>query len=325
MKSSFFQNISSFIENINYRYWIIASAIVSLLLGLMVFLYLGSDSSSTKQNDNRETIQVIAAAQDIPPRTLIQSNMVKSVAVPKDLVPDGAITNASEIVGKPAENQIYKDDIITAKKVLMDIKMAGFTGWIPPDCRAVSIAINDVTGVAGFARPGDYVDIMVITGSNNDKRVSSNIILQNVLLLAINKTPLSEGDNNKGAAQNGDTGKNTPPGNTGGGISAIQAPATATLAVTPKDALKLLTNANAGTLYLVLRPYKPRNTFSAFTEYSKLNNHTAPQASAPVKPVQPQPSYTPPAPSIPAEQPKPAKTYGNIEIIRGTTVTREGN
>ena len=316
-------NLSDIGEKISYKYWIILAAGVSLLLGLMVFLNLGDKDSKPASPTGLEMVQVVVATQDITPKTTIQSGMVKTKSLPRDMVPEGAITKLEEVVGKPANIQIMKDDIITSKKILSDPKMAGFIGMIPPDCRAVTISINDVTGVAGFARPGDYVDIMVVSGDSNSQRVTSNILLQNIMLLAINKSTVKETPSTS-QAKSGDTSKDSQ-------LNAVQvtntALATATLAVTPKDALKLVTGAHSGTLYLVLRPYKPRNTFISTPEYSKFNAK-ANQPPAPANTGQPAysaPAAPPQAAPQAAPAPAPARTYGGIEIIRGTTVTREGN
>ena len=317
MKSSFFSRLSDLTENISYRYWIITAAIISIFLGILVFLGLNSHESAPAPVAGGETVQVIMATQDIAPKTTIQSSMVKSISIPKELMPENVITNTAEIVGKPANIQIMKGDIITSKKVLMDIHMAGFTGLIPSDCRAVSVAVNDVTGVAGFAKPGDYVDIMVVSGGNGDQRVSSNLLLQNVMLLAINKTPIDANTNNNGKPENGDTTKE----NQDSAKNNLSAPATATLAVTPKDAMKLVAGAHAGTLYLVLRPYKPINTFTTHTEFS-MTNKSFRQPVANTAPSQP--AHSQPISSPPPAAAAPAQPSGLVEVIRGTTITREG-
>uniref|UniRef100_UPI00260DE8F2 Flp pilus assembly protein CpaB n=1 Tax=uncultured Anaerovibrio sp. TaxID=361586 RepID=UPI00260DE8F2 len=190
MKTDFKKQFSELMENISYKYWIILAAAASILLGVLLFVYLDESPAPPPQPQSKESTIVVVAASDIAPRTIIQSNMLTTKEIPTAMVPEGAITDMREVVGKPARFQLIRDDIVTDKKVLMDIKMAGFTGIIPPDCRAISIAINDVTGISGFAKPGDYVDVLVVTGSGNDNRITSNIILQNILLLAINKTPM---------------------------------------------------------------------------------------------------------------------------------------
>ena len=108
-------NLSDIGEKISYKYWIMLAAGASLLLGLMVFLYLGDNSDKTASPAGTEMVQVIVATQDIAPRTTIQSGMLKTKSLPRDLVPEGAITKLEEVVGKPAYIQIMKDDIITSK------------------------------------------------------------------------------------------------------------------------------------------------------------------------------------------------------------------
>ena len=331
MKPEFKKQFSEMAEKISYKYWIIFAAIASLLFGILLFIYLEQKPETPVPAYNGEKATVIVAATDIAPRTLIQSNMLTTKEIPVEFVPDDAITDVKDIVGKPAKFQIMRDDIVTDRKVLMDIKMAGFTGTIPPDCRAISIGINDVTGISGFAKPGDYVDVLVVSGSNSDNRITSNIILQNILLLAINKTPMYSQRNvvvNTPTSGDGDKNNNSNNNNNGSVLGNSQpAPsntassgvATATLAVSPRDAMELIAAAQSGTVYLVLRPYKPRDTFTTNTEYSKVTNKGAtPQGGQPMPAGGSQPV------SNGAAAPAPAQSYGSVEVIRGTKVTREG-
>lgn len=331
MKPEFTKQFSEMAEKISYKYWIVFAAIASILFGILLFIYLEQKPETPVPAYNGEKATVIVAATDIAPRTLIQSNMLTTKEIPVEFVPDDAITDVKDIVGKPAKFQIMRDDIVTDRKVLMDIKMAGFTGTIPPDCRAISIGINDVTGISGFAKPGDYVDVLVVSGSGNDSRITSNIILQNILLLAINKTPMYSQRNvvvNTPANEDGDKNNNSNNNNNGSVLGNSQpAPsntassgvATATLAVSPRDAMELIAAAQSGTVYLVLRPYKPRDTFTTNTEYSKVTNKGAtPQGGQPMPAGGSQPV------SNGAAAPAPAQSYGSVEVIRGTKVTREG-
>ena len=329
MKPEFKKQFSEMAEKISYKYWIIFAAIASILFGILLFIYLEQKPETTSPAYSGKKSTVIVAATDISPRTLIQSNMLTTKEIPAEFVPEDAITDVKDIVGKPAKFQIMRDDIVTDRKVLMDIKMAGFTGTIPPDCRAISIGINDVTGISGFAKPGDYVDVLVVSGSNSDNRITSNIILQNILLLAINKTPMysqrnvvvntpanEDGDKNNNSNNNSNVQGNSQPAPSNTASSGV---ATATLAVSPRDAMELIAAAQSGTVYLVLRPYKPRDTFTTNTEYSKVTNKGAtPQGGQPMPAGGSQPV------SNGAAAPAPAQSYGSVEVIRGTKVTREG-
>lgn len=346
------ERIREFLDKITYRQWVVAAGVVSILLGLMVYLAMSGDDEKVAEKPQTNLVQVVAAKQDIPERTVVKEDMLKVVEVPSELVPEGAFHDVADAVDHPTSTAIQQGDIMTSRKVYVDIRMAGFTGIIPPDCRAVTIPINDVTGVSGFAHPGDYVDIMVITGTK-ETGINGRIILQDVLLLGINRTAdlpnTPTGDSSKKDGSSGDkqdaSAANVGSVNTKASSDTM---ATATVALKPADALKLAAESQEGTLYLVLRPFKPRDMYTFDTDYAGVpqgNGQDASSSSASSAPQSaPAPSYSAPspAPSAPStggySAPSSAGSSGSsgdsassmpvlgrtIEVIRGVTSTREG-
>lgn len=327
----FFADLS---EKITYRHWVFLAGAASLVLGLLVFAGLNG-MGANEEAKPVNTIHVVVAKQDIAPKTIIKESMVEVREVPASMVSDDAVREVSDIINKPAKVEILKDDIISTRKVLMDITMAGFTGDIPPECRAISIAITDVTGVAGFAKPGDYVDVMLI--AKGDEKMTGRIVLQDVLLLAINKNAEQKqkavGDGSSGDTKktgdsvdsNNQSDKKNADAPKDGAISDL---ATATLALLPEDALKLITEAQEGTLYLALRPYKPRDKFTTDTRYIHYSTTKTAKSSgtrtAPPAPAAPAPVRQAVQQSMPIPTPAPKAPVDGVEVIRGTTSTREG-
>ncbi len=324
----FFEGLS---EKITYRHWIAIAAASSVILGLLVFVGL-SGSDEAENGPPANTVRIVVAKQDIAPKTILKESMLEQREVPSYMVPEEAIKEVSEIVNRPAREQILKDDIITTRRVLMDVTMAGFTGDIPPECRAITIGISDITGVAGFAKPGDYVDVMLIT--KGDDKMVGRMVLQDVQVLAVNN--IAVGPQKQETASSGDVVKTGDGSSNAGGIKEmtntdvqdeekpISNLATATLALLPWDALKLITEAQEGTLYLALRPYKPRDKFTTdtrYTHYSTTKSNSKPADTTPAPNVQSAPpaSYSAPAPASPSYS-----GGGSVEVIRGTTTTREG-
>lgn len=327
----FFADLS---EKITYRHWVLLAGAASLVLGLLVFAGLNG-MGANEEAKPVNTIHVVVAKQDIAPKTIIKESMVEVREVPASMVSDDAVREVSDIINKPAKVEILKDDIISTRKVLMDITMAGFTGDIPPECRAISIAITDVTGVAGFAKPGDYVDVMLI--AKGDEKMTGRIVLQDVLLLAINKTAEQKqkavGDGSSGdTKKTGDSADSKNQSDKKNADApkdeAISDLATATLAVLPEDALKLITEAQEGTLYLALRPYKPRDKFTTDTRYIHYSTTKTAKSSgtrtAPAAPAAPAVVRQAVQQSTPVPTPAPKAPVGGVEVIRGTTSTREG-
>lgn len=337
MKEKINRFLTDLSEKITYRHWVFLAGAASLILGLLVFAGLNGMGANEKVKPV-DSIHVVVAKQDIAPKTIIKESMVEVREVPASMVSDDAVREVSDIVNKPAKVEILKDDIISTRKVLMDITMAGFTGDIPPECRAISIAITDVTGVAGFAKPGDYVDVMLI--AKGDEKMTGRIVLQDVLLLAINKNTEQKqkaaGDGSSGdTKKTGDSADSKDQSDKKGADAAkdeaISDLATATLALLPEDALKLITEAQEGTLYLALRPYKPRDKFTTDTRYIHYSTtKTAKSSGTRTATPAPAASAAPAAvrqavqQSIPVSTPAPKAPVGGVEVIRGTTSTREG-
>ena len=313
------------------------------LLACVTYFLLPSGEDTAKKQEVPMT-QVVVAKQDIPQRTVIKENMLKVVDMPQDAVPDGAMRSVSEAVDKPANVPIQQGDILTDKKVITDPKLAGFVGMIPPDCRAISVGISDITGIAGFAKPGDYVDVMIIRKNKGQGNVSGEILLQNVLLLGLNKTAASNGEMQKSGGDSKDKDAKDKDKKNGGGSDANaskDAMATATLALTSEEALKLAVEAQTGTIYLGLRPVTPSDVFAIDTEYTTVDSDTAektnaaPAALAPAAPApsasssyhsSPAPSYSSPAPAAPASVPavQAPSVDDGIEVIRGVESKMEG-
>lgn len=341
------ERIREFLDKITYRQWVVAAGVVSILLGLMVYFAMSGDDEKAAEKPQTNLVQVVAAKQDIPERTVVKEDMLKVVEVPSELVPEGAFRDVADAVDHPTSTAIQQGDIMTSRKVYVDIRMAGFTGIIPPDCRAVTIPINDVTGVSGFAHPGDYVDIMVITGTK-ENGVNGRIILQDVLLLGINRTadlpntPTGDSSKKDGDKKDDASAQNVGSVNTKASSDTM---ATATVALKPADALKLAAASQEGTLYLVLRPFKPRDMYTFDTDYAGVPQGNGQQTAAPSAPQ----SAPAPAPSAPQSAPSaPSYSGGSggsgysapsssgasdssmpvlgrtIEVIRGVTSTREG-
>ena len=341
------ERIREFLDKITYRQWVVAAGVVSILLGLMVYFAMSGDDEKAAEKPQTNLVQVVAAKQDIPERTVVKEDMLKVVEVPSELVPEGAFRDVADAVDHPTSTAIQQGDIVTSRKVYVDIRMAGFTGIIPPDCRAVTIPINDVTGVSGFAHPGDYVDIMIISGTK-ENGINGRIILQDVLLLGINRTadlpntPTGDSSKKDGDKKDDASAQNVGNVNTKASSDTM---ATATVALKPADALKLAAASQEGTLYLVLRPFKPRDMYTFDTDYAGVPQGNGQQTAAPSAP------QSAPAPALSAPQSAPsAPSYSGgsggsgysapsssgssdssmpvlgrtIEVIRGVTSTREG-
>lgn len=293
---------------------LILAFIVSVAAFALIYGYL---NDVKEESVTSKVVPVVVAAVDIPEKTVITANMVKIAMIPVDLVQIGAIRKTENAVGALAKVAITAGDQLNDKRVAIDGKVPGFIGNIPNDKRAVAIGITDITGVAGFAKPGDYVDVMVVGGKENNQRVAGKILLQNVLVLAINKKEASSNTDETNKDKN-------KVDNNADKLS------TATLAVDPDEAVKLAVAQQQGILYLALRPFQPSNRFVLSGRISMDRIiETYPMV---VTPAVTEKNIVPPSPAPVITQYMPPEVTHNehnqenaklISVIRGTDTKTE--
>ncbi len=318
--------IQEIVEDMSPRQLLTIAGVAVVILFSLCYLGFSmineslNEEVARKQAEQEELLaQVVVAKQDIPVRTFVTEDMLTTIKMPTKDIPKGAVVGMADVIGKAVQSPVKAGDIITGSKLYEDVRIAGFIGLIPPDCRAVTVAISKLTSTAGFAKPGDKVDVVLIPRNAGKKHtVRSEILLQNVTLLAINEM-LNTGErknstktDEKGVAKVDD--------------KPIDNPASATLALVPDDAMKLLMAAQTGTIYLVLRPLNPTDNYLSETFYSfdNLDDSTsessaAESAPAPAASARPAPAFRPPAsPVVAGGQPgaaPAAASQGSFEII----------
>ena len=304
--------LSTIMERLTPRQLLLLCGVIALIIFLLIYFTLTrmtaekpkpADPAPEPKQVQVKDVTIVTAKTSIPERTVIKEEMLSLVTMPSNKVPNGALMRTTDLVGRPTRVAINAGDVITTQKVFASILDMGLSGRIPPECRAITVGISDVTGVAGFAQPGDYVDVMLVSSQVENNKVVSEMILQNVLLLAINKQVENQGSapaqsNAKGQSQNA-----------GNQPKVTGSPAMATMALVPEDALKLAAKAQLGQIYLVLRPYRPSNGISDDTYYSV----TKASGKMPVTP--------PPAGTIPPGADIDTSPTANVQVIRGTTTT----
>jgi len=252
------------------------------------------------------TGKVVVAKGDIDLGTRLTPLMLKISDWPKDSMPEGAVSDPEKLKDRVVRISVLSGEPVLESKLAPVGTKGGLSAVIGEGKRAMTVRVNDVVGVAGFALPGNYVDIVVNTeddsvkDQNEKNRSISKIVLDHILVLAV--------------AQESSVREEGKPKV----VNAV------TLEVTPEQAEKLDLARSVGQLSLVLR--NQLDTSPVVTEGStkkRMLNSTEelvttnvvvqPEVKE-VKKVAVQRKVTPKAPvkkeqSVPKEQ---------VEVIKGT-------
>jgi pilus assembly protein CpaB len=149
------------------------SGVAAMLLGTK--FVTGNQGSSGK---------VVVALQDISLGTPMTATMLQEVTWPGDAKPTGSFATATELVGRvPSGNVLRGEPILDTRLAAIGSK-GGLAAAIPEGFRAITVKVNEVVGVAGFALPGSYVDVMVNVRDGREDAISK-ILLERIQVLAV--------------------------------------------------------------------------------------------------------------------------------------------
>jgi len=162
----------------------------------------------------------------------ITADKVKFVNYPATSLPPGTYRTMAQLLpqGKRrvALRPIQVNQPLLASDLSGEGQNASIAALLPDGMRAATVRINDVSGVAGFVKPNDTVDVLITRQAIGSAEQVTDVLLQNVRVIAMGQD--ASGADNKPAVQR-----------------------SATLEVTPVDAQKLALGQQLGSLSFVLR------------------------------------------------------------------------
>lgn len=163
-----------------------------LIIGVALFLALAAVLVAAKWMGEQGTAgtRVAVAAADIGQGSRLEAASVQLVDWPSGSVPPGAVTDPKLLADRVTRTDIAKGEPVLESKLAPPGTTGGLSAVVAAGKRAMTVRVNDVVGVAGFALPGNYVDILVsMQGSAGDngnaEQPISKIVLERILVLAV--------------------------------------------------------------------------------------------------------------------------------------------
>lgn len=166
---------------------LVVSLVAGLLATALMWSYLASRERELLQL--AEPVRVVIAVNDVPRGSSLTDDMVQVADVPKKYVQPGAVTDIEQAVGQRLATGIRAGAQVLAAH-LSSSSTPTLSYLVPPSQRAVTVAVDDVTGVAGLLQPGDAVDVVAVfeTGSGDKSAGGHSLartVLQDVKVLAV--------------------------------------------------------------------------------------------------------------------------------------------
>jgi pilus assembly protein CpaB len=134
-------------------------------VGVVLLLGNGGGTTTTGPDATRSTIVVTSA--DVPLGTTITADLVTTQDVKITEKPVGAFTLTSEVIGRTVTTQLTKGQLIDANAFSTSTVNPDIARLLDAGRLAMSVQVDQVSGVGTLIKPGDRVDVVVgITGAD---------------------------------------------------------------------------------------------------------------------------------------------------------------
>lgn len=217
------------------KYIIVLCIFFGLLTSYFIFSYLTGVGQALSNNKFGE---VVVAKVNIPVKTMVTAEMLELKRVPVDFIHPQDIQKKEEVIGNVTLVPVVEgEDILRSKIAQKNESKNGLAYIVPVGKRAVSVPVDEVSGIAGLIKPGDHVDVAATVNIGDGQREIpySLIVLQNIQVLAVGK-------NMEDKEKDGPEAK------------------TVTLAVTVEQSRPLIMASQKGNIRLMMRPPSDNST-----------------------------------------------------------------
>ena len=205
---------------------------IAMAIALLLSMYVYRTFQRVTNVKPVEMKHIVVADRPLQLGMRLDANNLRLIPWPANEPISGTFSDIESCAGRALITPVAQNEPILESKLAPKEAGAGLPATIPEGMRALSVAVNDVIGVAGFVIPGTMVDVLVtgvIPGQNSVNNDITRTILENVRVLA--------------AGQKVEQDREGKP---------LTVPVV-TLLVTPDDAAKLTMASTQGKIQLALR------------------------------------------------------------------------
>ncbi len=171
------------------------AAVFGLLAVFAARAWLHSQNDARLRNLDANRAQPVAAhtlvvaARPLRFGNELTEQALREVPWPDDALPPGGFARIADVLSpgkRVVLTAIEANEPVLAMKITGPGQRATLSSLVEPGMKAVTIRVNDVDGVGGFALPGDHVDV-ILTRQTDKENASSQVLLQDVRVLAVDQ------------------------------------------------------------------------------------------------------------------------------------------
>ena len=204
------------------------------------FLY-----AKTQAPQKEKMAAVVASSRDMPAGVRLSKGDLRKINIPEKDLPKLVLGDDRMALDRVLLYPVNTNEPLTSNKLSSLTGVDGLASTIENGKRALSVQINDASGVAGLIQPRAHVDVLFTRPGSMTEALTSTI-LEDVVVLSIGRT--TEAQSLSSTDAKGGTSSPSPSVSPSGNVNRA-----ATLLVTPEQSRKLELAKNQGKISLALR------------------------------------------------------------------------
>lgn len=164
----------------------------ALILGLIsarLVVQMLHKKPAEAETTGPKMVDVVVAQKDLTAGQSLSQDNLSTTRLPENAVPAGAFADPTELVGRVAAVSLVKNQTVVESLLARKGAPSGLQAVIPLGMRAVTVDINETSGVAGYVTPGCRVDVLETLHDQATNELLGRNIAQSVPVLAVGIRP----------------------------------------------------------------------------------------------------------------------------------------
>jgi pilus assembly protein CpaB len=171
---------------------LIAAVVMGLLAAKIVVHLVATNRETASSNAGPHVVTVVVTARDIEVGQIITDSDVEDGQLAAESAPSNSFKDPSIVIGRVAATSLMRGQAVLDSMLAPKGSGSGLQAVIPNGMRALTIEVNEVSGVAGYITPGCHVDIVQSLRDGPNGLPEARCIAQNVAVTAVGERHITD-------------------------------------------------------------------------------------------------------------------------------------
>jgi pilus assembly protein CpaB len=164
--------------------WLMLALVFGATATFMAMGWLKNQSQKVAEHEKTVLVPVVVASKDVPSAVALSGDQLKVRMWPSDSALVGKFSRLEDATGRVTAIPLAAGEPVLESKLAPEGVIPGLTALLSTDKRAMTVKVDEASGVAGFLNPDNRVDVVVTVDKGDyNKDPVSKLVLQNLRVL----------------------------------------------------------------------------------------------------------------------------------------------